>query len=202
MSDVVMARLSGISGLGDDFMEVLETMPEDAFDELDDLMGLDGDDDDLLLDTITTNLATRTSSIYGQSIAVAVEASMTADRQSYATQNSQSNENNNKYIDQDDTRPEDVLMGRGRKLQKHPGNIQFRKWIAEQITEYEIANKHRKTEMAEKIVSQVYQNGGRFLKQCPSANKDGTTWEEIDDTAARLKVAYTFRTFRAGKASA
>jgi hypothetical protein len=204
ISDAVMARLSGISGLGDDFMEVLEKMPEDAFDELDDLMGLDGDDDDLLLDTITTSLATRTSSIYGQSIAVAVENSISADRQSYATTNSQLNENSNdKYIDQNDTRSEDVLMGRGRKLQKHPGNIQFRKWIAEQIPEYEMANKHRKTEMAEKIVSQVYQNGGRFLKQCPTANKDETTtWEEIDDTAARLKVAYTFRTFRAGKASA
>jgi hypothetical protein len=93
-------------------------------------------------------------------------------------------------------------LGRGRKLQKHPGNIQFRKWIAEQMQEYEIANKHRKTELAEKIVSQVYQNGGRFLKQCPAPNKDEMIWEEVDDAAARLKVAYTFRTFRAGKASA
>lgn len=53
---------------------------------------------------------------------------------------------------------------------------------------------------AEQIVADIYQSGGRFLKQASSLLSDkqegADVWQEVDSQAARLKVAYTFRTFR------
>ena len=92
-----------------------------------------------------------------------------------------------------DTTEQDVLLGRGRPLQKHAGNLKLRQLISDRMEEYERSNKHKKTEIAETIVQRIYQDGGRFLKQ---ADHNKTLWEEVDDEPARLKVSYTFRTMR------
>lgn len=102
----------------------------------------------------------------------------------------------------------DVLLGRGRLLQKHPGNVYFRDLITSQIDKYNAAGKWDKTAMADEILQKIKQRNGRFLKECRDSdignnNSDknkssliSSLWVEIDHTDARYKVAYTFRTYR------
>ena len=96
----------------------------------------------------------------------------------------------------------DVLFGRGRLIQEHPGNVRYRHLIESNREEYEKASKLRKTELAKKIVSAIkYGNeknnvtknfeGGRFLKL------DGAGWIEVDDQVARDKIGHSFRNRRA-----
>ena len=57
--------------------------------------------------------------------------------------------------------------------------------------EYERALKLEKTKLAAKIVEQIHNQGGRFLKQ-----DDVGSWIEIDEEAARTKISHTFRNHR------
>ena len=107
-----------------------------------------------------------------------------------------------------ETRSQDVLLGRGRPLQSHFGNMQLRRWIEERHDEYEKATKKGKTDIAESIVMTIQSSGGRFLRQdndkmdgsgytsSGSGGSKSDYWIPIDDQTARLKVAYGFRTYR------
>ena len=84
----------------------------------------------------------------------------------------------------------DVLLGRGKPLQKHPGNLRYHHIVESYHGQYENAAKLEKTNLAKTIVQRMKASGGRFLKQ------DGIGWLEIDDDAARYKVSHTFRNHR------
>jgi hypothetical protein len=84
----------------------------------------------------------------------------------------------------------DVLLGRGKPLQKHHGNLHYHFVIEGYHERYENAMKLEKTQIAKFIVEQIQELGGRFLKQ------DEAGWVEIDDEAARTKVSHTFRNHR------
>jgi hypothetical protein len=86
--------------------------------------------------------------------------------------------------------PHDVLLGRGKPLQRHPGNLRYHHIIESFEDRYESAMKLEKTTIAKEIVQQIKDAEGRFLKQ------DNTGWVEIDDAAARYKVSHTFRNHR------
>jgi hypothetical protein len=86
--------------------------------------------------------------------------------------------------------PHDVLLGRGKPLQKHTGNLRYHHTIESYEDRYESAMKLEKTTIAKEIVQQIKDAKGRFLKQ------DSTGWVEIDDDAARYKVSHTFRNHR------
>jgi hypothetical protein len=86
--------------------------------------------------------------------------------------------------------PCDILLGRGKPLQKHPGNLRYHRIIESFEDRYEAAMKMEKTTIAAEIVQQIKDARGRFLKQ------DSTGWVEIDDPAARYKVSHTFRNHR------
>jgi hypothetical protein len=88
----------------------------------------------------------------------------------------------------------DILLGRGKPLQRHPGNVRFRELIACHAGNYELGDKFQKTVIAADVVATIRESDGRFLKPY---GKGG--WEEIDDNTARLKVAHTFRTLRKSK---
>ena len=94
-----------------------------------------------------------------------------------------------------DTRPEDVKLGRGKPLQRHPGNIWFRNLVANYFDVYDALKRAQKTELSERIVDQVRMEGRRLLKP-----KDGD-WVEVDEKEAREKVAFTFRTERKNRAN-
>lgn len=84
----------------------------------------------------------------------------------------------------------DILLGRGKPLQKHAGNLRYHHFIETYHGQYEIAQKLEKTNLSKLIVQKMKEAGGRFLKQ----NDCG--WIEIDDDAARYKVSHTFRNHR------
>ena len=94
----------------------------------------------------------------------------------------------------------DVLLGRGRPFHNHPGNVVFRNLIHSRIDEFETANKARKTEITKEVMEMVKESSGRFLKPASDRTKvtplNCSEWEHLDDHAARLKVAFTFRSVR------
>ena len=82
----------------------------------------------------------------------------------------------------------DVLCGKGRPLQKHPGNVQFREVLSARFDQYESSSKHMKTIIAENVIRLVKDgSGGRFLKPVNVGNgpirpsDDNVIWEEVDD---------------------
>ena len=85
----------------------------------------------------------------------------------------------------------DVLFGRGRAIIDHPGNAQFRQIVDHYMLKYEASGRLQKTCIADIIVRLVKNSCGRFLKK----NEDGS-WDEVDDSAARKKVAHAFRNRR------
>ena len=58
------------------------------------------------------------------------------------------------------------------------------------FTKREKANKHEKTEIAERIVSIIHESHGRFLKW------DKDCWVEVEYSVAREKVSHFFRHLR------
>jgi hypothetical protein len=86
--------------------------------------------------------------------------------------------------------PFDVIMGRDRLAQEHPGNFHYLDTIETHLVMYDAMSKVQKTRLASKIVDGVHQIGGRFLKS------DKTGWVKIDDKTARYKVSMAFRSKR------
>ena len=82
--------------------------------------------------------------------------------------------------------PYDVTLGRGRRCNRHPGNIRLRSLVDHAKNIYDSSSKGDKTRITEIIVTAVKQNG-RFLKE----EKFG--WVEVEDEVARLKVSHVFR---------
>jgi hypothetical protein len=83
----------------------------------------------------------------------------------------------------------DVLLGRGKPVQDHPGNILLRTLVSTFMDQYKSALKLDKSLVALKVVVETKRCGGRFLKR----SSDGW-WYEVSDEAAREKVSMTFRT--------
>ena len=100
----------------------------------------------------------------------------------------------------------DILLGRGKPLQKIPGNVWFRKLISEEYDKYESSNKVEKTRLSKEIVTMIRNDGRRFWRQrrdnsIETNDSDEnvrfwSNWIEISDNEARKKVAFTFRTER------
>ena len=83
----------------------------------------------------------------------------------------------------------DVLLGRGKSIQDHGGNVELRSLIADYMPEYRNAAKKEKTSVAWKVMMLAKKRGMRFLKRQP----DGW-WMEIADETAREKISMTYRT--------
>lgn len=81
----------------------------------------------------------------------------------------------------------DIILGRGKVVQKHAGNIRLRGLVDAHLVIYENARPLQKTEIAEQIVNHIKALTGRFLKPGDQG------WEEVEDTIAREKVSHTFR---------
>eukprot|EP00980_Cylindrotheca_fusiformis_P017880 scaffold5672_cov97-Cylindrotheca_fusiformis.AAC.3 len=86
--------------------------------------------------------------------------------------------------------PFDVLLGRQKLCQDHIGNLRYRHLILSYQADYEVASKHQKTAIAERIVEEVHRNGGHFLTDYYA------DYIEVSDIVARKKVAHAFRSQR------
>lgn len=86
----------------------------------------------------------------------------------------------------------DVLLGREASSTMHLGNMSLRSLVEEYRERYEQASKTQKSQIAREIVAIVHGRRGRFLKH----DETNSYWTEIDDQAARQKVASSFRFLR------
>jgi hypothetical protein len=86
--------------------------------------------------------------------------------------------------------PFDVIMGRDRLAQEHPGNFHYLHIIENHLVLYDTSSRVEKTYLASQIVDGIHEIEGRFLKW------DETGWIEIDDKTARYKVSMAFRSKR------
>ena len=90
------------------------------------------------------------------------------------------------YVDVTD---QDVLCGRGGRVNHHPGNAIYQQEKDRIQKKYLAAEKHEKTVISQELVDYVHARGGRFLKQEPK--KD--LWYEILPKEARKKASQTLR---------
>mmetsp|Transcript_9306 Transcript_9306/g.26579 ORF Transcript_9306/g.26579 Transcript_9306/m.26579 type:complete len:524 (-) Transcript_9306:33-1604(-) len=81
----------------------------------------------------------------------------------------------------------DILLGRGKPFQIHPGNLFLSDFVDKYYSRYQTCRKYEKTTLTIQIVAMVKQSGSRFVK------KDGKFWVCVDDDRAREKVSHTFR---------
>lgn len=83
--------------------------------------------------------------------------------------------------------PKDVLLGKGKPIQKHFGNNLLGFMVEKELTEHMKSTPSQKAHISWKIVNEVKASSGRFL----SKDEYGW-WIEVDDSEAREKVANTF----------
>ena len=85
----------------------------------------------------------------------------------------------------------DVLLGRGKTVQDHSGNVILRRLIAEFMPEYRNAPKKEKGSISRKVVLATKMLGGRFLKRGPNG-----WWVEVSEDMAKEKISMAYRTSR------
>lgn len=85
----------------------------------------------------------------------------------------------------------DVLFGRGKNIQNHPGNIQFRAWLDGHRAEYDRTPRNKRRRIATELTNIMSASGIRFLK----ISKDDQ-WVECDAVEAEDKIAQLFRSIR------
>lgn len=89
-------------------------------------------------------------------------------------------------------RPQDVLLGRGRTSQTHPGNVRYHSLLSSHQEAYDRGQGDRQQTslIATSVVNAIKSAGGRFVKQ------DEAGWSVLSDAATRIKVTNAFRTRR------
>jgi hypothetical protein len=86
----------------------------------------------------------------------------------------------------------DVLFGRGKPFQQHPGNLRLNMLVESMAEEYDSKRMRKeKTAFADEVAEEMKRTGVRFLHKV-----DGI-WEEADESMIRDKVSNTFRSVRA-----
>lgn len=88
-----------------------------------------------------------------------------------------------------DVNHSDILLGRGKSIHFHPGNIEYRKKVKEKSREYQVVDSEAKDVIATGVIEEVEKNGGRFLR--PSS--DGVSWEPCPTSVVRTKVKQALR---------
>jgi hypothetical protein len=85
----------------------------------------------------------------------------------------------------------DVLFGRGKPYQGHPGNTRLHKIVDVYRSRYMSARRYDKFAIAEEIVRNIQAppESGRFLKRA----EGGDYWEEVSGPVAREKVSHALR---------
>jgi hypothetical protein len=84
----------------------------------------------------------------------------------------------------------DVLYGRGKSCQNHPGNLWCRQMVEANLYLYETATKREKTSLASEVLQMIRAKQGRFMKF------ENSCWVEVEDPVARDKISHMFRSRR------
>jgi hypothetical protein len=83
----------------------------------------------------------------------------------------------------------DILFGRGRGYQLHPGNKRMREIVDLYRGEYHLLRRGEKHSLIETVYNELIEGGVRFFK--PVDGEDA--WVEVDVDAAMQKVSHTLR---------
>jgi hypothetical protein len=87
----------------------------------------------------------------------------------------------------------DVILGRGRKIYAHAGNVRLRRLVSSCMREYSgTGNKFLKSYIIQQVMNRVRSSsptGGLYVKRDP---EDGR-WYDVGDFLAREKTSQTFR---------
>jgi hypothetical protein len=94
--------------------------------------------------------------------------------------------------DENITKPRefDVLCGRGGLINKHPGNIAYRRVVDYNKPYYQNVHKKHRILVSQSIVQTILNNGGRFLIL---GSRGGTSWIEIGFKRAVQKTSQALR---------
>mmetsp|Transcript_26857 Transcript_26857/g.65270 ORF Transcript_26857/g.65270 Transcript_26857/m.65270 type:complete len:330 (-) Transcript_26857:214-1203(-) len=93
-----------------------------------------------------------------------------------------------------DVRSADIIFGRGKGYQDHPGNKRMRAIIRQYKEEYNTIHRSRKRDLVEAVYSEITQGGARFLHK--SSEED--VFVVVDIPIALQKVRNTLRCKKSG----
>jgi hypothetical protein len=83
----------------------------------------------------------------------------------------------------------DVLLGKGKPIQHHPGNIQLRSLVENHMEEYNATERGLKAIVIVKVLETVKAASGRFLEK-----DEHGWWQEVSEHDAKGKIAKLFLT--------
>ena len=83
----------------------------------------------------------------------------------------------------------DVKMGRGGGTNQWAGNAHYRQVIEENKRQYMNAAKDDKTVIAQSVIDQINEEGGRFIRSDPASGR----WFVVDNKEARKKASQALR---------
>jgi len=83
----------------------------------------------------------------------------------------------------------DVLLGRGKPIQNHPGMGLLRRLVDQHLDQYSQSKRGDKVSIASQIVGYIQKEEGRFLKRLSV----GGFWVVASEDEAVQKVNHTFR---------
>jgi hypothetical protein len=90
--------------------------------------------------------------------------------------------------------PNDVLLGRGKKFQNHPGNVRFREWLDGYYDDYDHAPRTERRRIATNLTQILNAKGVRFLKLT-----ENNQWVQSQGVEAEKKISQLFRCLRKKK---
>lgn len=83
----------------------------------------------------------------------------------------------------------DILLGKGRQIMKHPGNVEMRHLLETVLSRWEeAADNQEKVAVAREVLKSLKASGSRFLAEHPNG-----WYVEVDDDTARQKISIGFR---------
>ena len=89
---------------------------------------------------------------------------------------------------------DDVLFGRGIRINKHPGNKRFRLIVDSMKARYqELKSKIKKKKISQDVLSIIHSYGGRFLMTERNADTREPYWVVVGYEDARLKASQALR---------
>jgi len=85
---------------------------------------------------------------------------------------------------------EDVLLGKGTVISRHPGNVRMRQILESFSNQYDSSERRKdKTSLTWEIWTEITKSGARFLKEDPQRG----WWVEVDEATARRKIVVGMR---------
>eukprot|EP00980_Cylindrotheca_fusiformis_P001807 scaffold408_cov71-Cylindrotheca_fusiformis.AAC.8 len=84
---------------------------------------------------------------------------------------------------------DDVLLGRGKPFQNHPGNQRMLRIVDLHKQKYLRVKRDKKRAIVEEVLDEIQGRGARFLKR----SEDGRNWDEVEPGVSFEKISHALR---------